>query len=236
MATRRGCAAVIPRLEEGKLAAGWRPRARGQPSWEGRGGASCAGRFLRCLLGAERRRWESGVGRGAPGDGWRGRGREASGRALGVPGVRPAGTSAAKARTRERSALDGEGGRGEAPGRPAPTRRLAPGVSRHPPWRPRPPPSCANLSRGAGGAGGCGEEAGLGGNGVLLFCFLSRCGEAFIPPPPPPRYLGFCNLFGENFCASRNKARLKNRSVENARFINTRVPVGAFLGLCLQCV
>lgn len=173
----------------------------------------------------EQRRWDSGVGSGAPGKGWRGSGREASGRALEVPESARAGMGAPRAGTRERAPWMASAGAERPPGalpRPAGLLRASPGThlgvgSTH--------VLRESLPGARGGSGTRWERR-------VSFCFSQATERRLFLPT----YLGFCNLFGENFRASGNKASLKNRSVVNARFISICVPIGAHLRPCLRCV
>lgn len=163
MAARRGCAAVISPSGGGE-GSGWRAppgardaqlgRQRGRISrgalsqvLSGRGAAEVGERRgersarARAARGWARGQWTS---LGSP---WSPAGRDERGKGADAGAERPGRRGWAR-----------RGPRAPCTGPPA-----APGVSRHPPGRPRPPASCADLSRG------CGEEAGLPGNGVLLF-------------------------------------------------------------------
>lgn len=83
MSSSWGCASLVRSTEDGKKRLPSAER-EGIPAGEEEGARLVRGWLLRCFLDAERRRWESGVGRGAPG-----KGRSGSGPgALEVPGAR----------------------------------------------------------------------------------------------------------------------------------------------------
>lgn len=132
----RGCAAPLSRREEGEKRAPCARCAEGSPAGEQEGARLARGRLLRCFL--ERRRWECRVGRGAPGEGRRGSGSKARGRALEVPGARVGRDECG-------------GGRDvELWGTPAATRgpagcRESPGVAGHLLWRLGTPTSCRGV-------------------------------------------------------------------------------------------
>lgn len=127
--------------------------------------------------------------------------------------------SAAEAGARERGRRGGEGERGRVPGalhrlatrlRVSPSSRL--GVLST--------MSCANLS-------GVWEGSGTKQEWRVVVCSHAAKKHLFFS-----KYLELCNLFGEDFPATRNKACFNNKPVVNARFINTCVLVEAFVRLC----
>lgn len=87
--------------EEGKNRQLCAEREEGSQVGDEKGALLAQGWLLRCFLGAERLRWESGLGKGAPGKGQRWSPREARGRALGSPQPGPTRTSVAETGTRE---------------------------------------------------------------------------------------------------------------------------------------